>query len=85
MNKKSQINILFEKLLITSFAVIISIPFIFADKMGGISNSENRRLAMMPFINEQHELILNLEFTELKKGQSNGLMITHSEETIFMI
>ena len=68
MDKTGPINTLFDKLLIVGFSAIISIPFIFADKMGGgISNSENRRLAMMPFVNENHELIPDLEFSELQE------------------
>lgn len=68
MDKTCPINTLFDKLLIVGFSAIISIPFIFADKMGGgISNSENRRLAMMPFVNENHELIPDLEFSELQE------------------
>ena len=68
MDKTGPINTLFDKLLIVGFSAIISIPFIFADKMGGgISNSENRRLAMMPFVNENHELIPDLGFSELRE------------------
>lgn len=35
MDKTGPINTLFDKLLIVGFSAIISIPFIFADKMGG--------------------------------------------------
>lgn len=46
MDKTGPINTLFDKLLIVGFSAIISIPFIFADKMGGVFPI--RKIAVLP-------------------------------------
>lgn len=48
MDKTGPINTLFDKLLIVGFSAIISIPFIFADKMGGGGVFPIRKIAVLP-------------------------------------
>lgn len=46
MDKTGSINTLLDKLLIIGFSAILSIPFILADKMGGVFPI--RKIAVLP-------------------------------------